>query len=398
LKDLFPVASASPHLEVCVVVPAKDEGAHLLASLQALRKQRDLDGKPIPERCWEVLLLINNTTDDSLEIAKRFQEANPGLTLHVATCRLPSESANVGHARKLLMDAACERLEQHRNPWSLILSTDADTEVAPDWVAQNVAEVRRGADAVGGRIKLRAGDLDSLDPQTKNTHLQDDEYWLLLSWLEHRCDPQAHDPWPRHHQHFGSSFAVTAAAYRQVGGLPPKAFLEDVALHKALSRQDLKFRHSPHARVLTSGRLKGRTAVGLAEQLARWRNEDAHIIVPSVFFWQSFFSLRRQLREVWQSLRENEKLTPSALTTLAFRCGTEPEHLRELFEHRWFGSAFESLNLQERLQTRLTPAMAQQSLDEAVLQLRMRFSEGESTNVPVFSGVAPDGTAELESE
>lgn len=28
------------------------------------------------------------------------------------------------------------------------------------------------------------------------------------------------DPWPRHHWHFGASLALTARAYRCVGGLP----------------------------------------------------------------------------------------------------------------------------------------------------------------------------------
>jgi hypothetical protein len=169
----------------------------------------------------------------------------------------------------MLMDEACFRLHSARRPEGLIISTDADTEPEPDWIAQNLRETERGAEAVGGRILLRASELGLLEERTRTIQLLDEQYGLLVAWLEDRYDPQIHDPWPRHHQHFGASLAVTAHVYEQVGGLRPERTLEDAAFYMLLVRNDVKFRHGTEVRVRTSPRLHGRTEVGLAAALRR---------------------------------------------------------------------------------------------------------------------------------
>ena len=276
-------------------------------------------------------------------------DGDPRFRLHIAECNFATEQAHIGEVRRLLMDSACHRLAQHPNPDSAILSTDADTEVAPDWIAQNLNEIARGAQAVGGRILFRSSDLSQLDSKTRDIQRWNDRYNLLASWLEHHCDPQAHDPWPRHHQHFGGSFAVTPAAYRSVGGLPPKEFLEDLALYRNLIRQDLPFRHSWKVRVHTSARLHGRTEVGLAEQLTRWNTGSDAVHVPSVRFLKNLFSLSRQLRNAWQQNRAAAVSTPLELQKLATDCGTDIDALKAALANRWFGAAFESLRIEEAL-------------------------------------------------
>ena len=79
------------------------------------------------------------------------------------------------------------------------------------------------------------------------------------------------DPWPRHHQHFGASLAITVAAYRHVGGMPAEPFLEDEALYRRLRQHDLNVRHSDRVSVVTSSRRRGRVAVGLSWQLREWQ-------------------------------------------------------------------------------------------------------------------------------
>ncbi|MEJ7661828.1 MAG: hypothetical protein WKG07_20740, partial [Hymenobacter sp.] len=59
-------------------------------------------------------------------------------------------------------------------------------------------------------------------------------------------------------QHFGASLALTARAYRRVGGLPVVRYLEDEALCQQLRRHDLRLRHSPRVVVHTSARQCGR--------------------------------------------------------------------------------------------------------------------------------------------
>ena len=79
-------------------------------------------------------------------------------------------------------------------PNGLIASTDADTQVAaPTWLAATQAEIRTGADAVGGRILTIARRCGPGRP-TRRIRLRDAAYHLLRAKLEHRLDPQPDRP------------------------------------------------------------------------------------------------------------------------------------------------------------------------------------------------------------
>lgn len=97
-------------------------------------------------------MLANNCTDATVAVVRQQARRFPQLVLHVAELRLPVAKAHVGRAHRLLMDEACARLEQVGAPVGIIASTDADTCVAPTWLAAIQAEIAAGADAVGGRI------------------------------------------------------------------------------------------------------------------------------------------------------------------------------------------------------------------------------------------------------
>lgn len=364
----FPPPDAE--VEACIIIPCKNEADHLASALSALSEQKDLAGRLLAKSRWEILLLVNNSSDDSFAIARQFTDTNPHLALHVAQCTFPADRAHIGYVRQQLMNAACARLLLHPKPLSLILSTDADTLVAPDWLAQNRREAERGAGAIGGRISLLPADVDALDNRTKHIQSCDDRYRLLISWLEDACDPQPHDRWPRHHQHFAGSMAVRPEIYQQVGGLPPRECLEDVAFYQALLCQDVPFRHSPLVRVHTSARLNGRTPVGLAEQLSRWKNSRSPILVPSVHLMRTVFSLRRRLRTLWSHAQEEDAAT---LETLPAECLTPLQQLQDALRHRWFGAAWESLAVQGKLERQLPDAIRQQPLEAAVEELEEEF-------------------------
>ena len=290
-------------LRISVIIPAKDEAANLPATLAALAAQTDLAGRPFSPDRYEVLVLANNCEDDTAGMVRRQARQFPHLVLHVAELCLPSEHAHVGRARRLLMDEACARLEGVSQPGGIIASTDADTRVAPTWLAAIQAEIDGGADAVGGRILTEAAELDGAGlPALQRLQSHDAAYRLLCAQLEHLLDPIAADPWPHHHQHFGASLALTARAYRQVGGLPDVRFLEDEALCQQLRRHDLALRHSPHVQVLTSARREGRVEVGLSWQLREWlrlsqQQREPHVDNPVQLARQ--WQLRRQLRACW---------------------------------------------------------------------------------------------------
>ena len=286
----------SPELAAVVIIPAKNESVCLPAALGALLEQ-----VRAPE--YEVLVLVNNSADETLAVALEFRDAHPALALHILDRTFDEKEAHIGHVRRLLMDEACHRLEYSTKKIKAILSTDSDTCVAPDWIAQNLWEIERGADAVGGVIGFDPQERASLSAQTLRLQALDDRYKTLVAWLEDQLDPVPHDPWPRHYHHFGASLAVTPEAYRAVGGLPPERQLEDLAFFHALLRHDRKFRHSPSVSVQTSARLDGRTHVGLAWQLQRWHDADRQcdsMPVDSVPYLEQLFRRRRQFRELWR--------------------------------------------------------------------------------------------------
>lgn len=295
-----------PGLQAVVVVPVKDEAASLPATLAALATQTDLSGEPLAGSFFEVIVLANNCRDQSAAVARRFAQAHPGLVLHVVEVTLPPAQANIGWARRLLMDEACRRLESAGSSTAFIASTDGDTLVTPTWLASTAYELTTyRAAAVCGRILTVSASRSKPSP-VRRYHLRDAAYRLLQARLEAELDPSAIDPWPRHHQHFGASFAITAAAYRRVGGLPPVAYLEDEALYQALRRHDLGVRHSPNVRVYTSDRQDGRVAVGLSWQLREWARLSARLqepLVASVAYLSEILILRRRLRQLWKHAR-----------------------------------------------------------------------------------------------
>ncbi len=289
-----------PELQVSVIIPAKDEMASLPATLAALAAQTDARGRPLPPGSFEVIVLANNCTDATAAVVRQQARRFPHLVLHAAELCLPAAKAHVGRARRLLMDEACARLEQVGRPAGIIASTDADTRVAPTWLAAIQAEIVAGADAVGGRILTEITGAALLP--LRRIQVRDAAYRQLCARLEDLLDPVRIDPWPRHHQHFGASLALTVRAYRQVGGLPEVRFLEDEALCQALRRHDLGLRHSPHVQVLTSARRQGRVEVGLSWQLREWLNmsrqqREPHVDNPAQL--AALWLVRRQLRAYW---------------------------------------------------------------------------------------------------
>ncbi|MDQ3549375.1 MAG: glycosyltransferase, partial [Chloroflexota bacterium] len=263
-------APLRPACELSVVIPVRDEEASLPGTLAALARQRDTDGSPLAPDRYEIILLINNATDGSAVVARAFAMTHPELALHVVEVELPVDEAHVGRARRMLMDAAAARLLSLGRERGVIATTDADTIVAPDWIAMTLAEVADGADAVAGRILVDPAGFDLHERHARAFHLRDVTYRYLVTELEARLDPDPSDPWPRHFQHFGASIAVTVDAYRRSGGIPPLPFLEDVALYDALRRIGARIRHSPAVRVVTSARPVGRTGFGFAVQLQQW--------------------------------------------------------------------------------------------------------------------------------
>lgn len=324
VPDWKQLPPADCRLEVTVVMPVRDEARRLPAALRALAAQCQPDGTPFDAARFEIIVLANNCSDASADIVRRFAARRPHLNLHVVEVAFPAAIAHVGHARACLMNEAWRRLSS-RGDGGVIASTDGDTRVDRGWLAATLAEVQAGADAVGGRIVMDA-DVDRLPELARQTR-RDDAYQRLRARLEHALDPDPADPWPRHHQHFGASLAITARAYAQVGGLPAEPFLEDEALYQALRGHDLTVRHSHRVVVVTSSRRHGRVAVGLSWQLREWASlarAGAEAVVVDPVAWAADIVLRRRLRTIWAATRMRSAAGDERLGRLAGRLGVAP--------------------------------------------------------------------------
>ena len=342
-NHLFDTIPPDPDLLISVIIPARNEADNLMHALHALRNQRQVDGTPIREEQFEILLLLNNCTDHSAAIAEQYQQQFPTFPLRVAAIQLPPEKANVGTARRLLMDAACRRLLQVGRPHGIIASTDADTTVDSHWIDQICMEISKGCEVVGGRILTRP----DRNPVRLN-HLRDVTYRMLKARLEACLDPSPFDPWPRHFQHFGASLALTCAAYERVGGLPNVAHLEDEALYHALQRMDTRIRKSPHVRVTTSTRMQGQVAVGFSEQLRYWETQNktrqCQLSEPAGALIRRFLT-RHRLRLIWQN--RPDMMTLTELKAIAADLMIDVNWLRSRLDQAgYFGQLWQDIELQ----------------------------------------------------
>lgn len=340
---LFNQIPPSPNLLISVIIPARNEATNLERSLHALRNQQQARGVAFPSGVYEVLLLLNNCTDESELVAQNYQQRYPDFPLRIASVHLSAEMANVGTVRRLLMNEAYQRLIGVNKPNGIIASTDADTVVDPQWLYHILQETDSGCEAVGGRILTRPDG----NPVRLN-YLRDVTYRMLVAQTEAQIDPQPYDPWPRHFQHFGASLALTCAAYKRVGGLPEVPHLEDEALYRALLRTDTRIRQSPNVRVTTSTRLQGQATVGFSEQLRYWatmnRAKKCQLAEPAGAIIRRLQN-RNQLRVSWQNRFDQQAVDSLAL--IATELMVDADWLQdELVVNRYFGQLWENVEAQ----------------------------------------------------
>ena len=249
-----------------VAIPVRDEEERLPACLRALAQQRDRLGRPILPALVRIVVFANNCTDQSASLARWFGETS-SLDVRVVEVSFPPSTAHAGNARRAAMDIAEAWLVEGGERDGVILTTDADSQVAPNWIAANLAAFEAGADAVLGRIDLD-GEGELLPAALHRRGELEDAYERLLTELSWLLDPLEHDPWPHHATISGASLGITRTAYCRVGRLPRVALGEDKALIALLARQDARIRYSPTIQVITSGRTNGRAPGGVADTLA----------------------------------------------------------------------------------------------------------------------------------
>ena len=243
--------------KVAVAIPVKDEAERIVPCLTALARQQ---AAPPPV----IVLLINNSSDATASIA-RSCGASLGVRLDVSEVSLAPERANAGTARSLAMARAAELA----GPDGVLLTTDADGRVPPDWLAANLRALATGADAVAGRAVIDAEEAKLIPSALHEADARECAYAALIDEIASLLDPDPLDPWPRHDEASGASLAVRVATYRAVGGMPEVPLGEDRLFVRALVDHDMHVRHDPAVWVTVSGRTEGRAKGGMAETMRR---------------------------------------------------------------------------------------------------------------------------------
>jgi len=302
-------------VECVVCIPARNEEERLPALLAALAQQTV---SPL-----RAVVVANNCTDGTAEVARRLASREAGLRLRVRELDWPAGLANVGRARGAAMEAGAAWLREEVGD-GILVSTDADATPPPHWIAAILDGFRDGAEVVGGEIRI-ARETRLPAPEWLRRAREDvAAYWCAVRDLAHAVDPQRHDPPARHGDHTGASLAITMAAYKAAGGIPPLPVREDVALVEAVERNGGRVRHPAAVWTEVSAREDGRAEGGMAAEMRAWRRlaetGEEHLL-PGAGFWHAAFHRRRGLREMFRrgAFHGRDGLPASAYESVARR-------------------------------------------------------------------------------
>lgn len=233
--------------EIAIAVPVRNEVARLPQLLRALAAQRS-----VPR--FRLALFFDNCDDGSEHAVAELADTLP-YTILTDCCRAGG-GPNAGLARGRAMALAAAAV-----PRGVLLTTDADSRPAADWVAASLAALAHG-EVAAGRI-VREG---------RGSPVQDrlEAYYDRLHALRRTIDPVPWEAAASHHWTSGASLAIRTADYRAIGGFAPLANGEDAALGDAAARAGLRLRRDDAIVVTTSARRGGRARDGFAASLAAW--------------------------------------------------------------------------------------------------------------------------------
>ncbi|WP_249206788.1 glycosyltransferase [Gluconobacter cerinus] len=252
--------------QILVAIPVCNEEEHIVPCLLALARQETQPDK--------VVLWINNTTDQTHERVASLTNTLP-FELEIVRVIYDPGLASAGLARRDAMAHAA----QYASSDALLVTTDADSEAAKDWLSRTLnAFTHYPVEAVFGRALLFPEEARKIPFNLHDDERAEQAYGALLDQIALLLYPEPHDPWPRHTEHSGASIAVTYQAWSKVGGMPAVPTSEDRAFYQLLRKNGIRVRHAPDVKVYVSARLVGRAQGGMAETLARrLRVQDEYI-------------------------------------------------------------------------------------------------------------------------
>jgi glycosyltransferase involved in cell wall biosynthesis len=219
---------------VAVIVPAANEEQHIGPCLTAIIAARSHLYRAVANVSVQIFVVLDSCHDGTPQIAAAFG----GLRSITITAR------SVGAARRAGASAALDGGDHASEVW--LATTDADSQVPPDWLTRMVAEAQRGAHLVLGTVLPGA----DLGPATR------------AEWLSRHHLRDGHP-----HVH-GANFGIRGDAYLALGGWRPLVTGEDVDLaRRAALAGQLRITRTAGIPVVTSVRRVGKAPRGFSSYL-----------------------------------------------------------------------------------------------------------------------------------
>ncbi len=216
-------------MRISVVVPVYNEETYIGACLDALMKQVVL-----PD---EIIVVDNNSTDRTVEIAKRYpiklvKEKQQGMT--------PARNKGFNEAK-----------------YEIISRTDADTVVSPTWI-KRIKKNFEDEELVGVSGPGKFYDLPNF---VQNSHLKTKPTWFKLIKIYNRVVKKV----IKHDCLYGPNYAIRRSGWLKIKN---EVCLNDKQVHEDL---DLAIHLSPYGKIKFDNSLIVNTSV------RRWKKPDAYI-------------------------------------------------------------------------------------------------------------------------
>jgi len=232
-------AAAARRWRVAVIVPARDEGATIESTLTAIRRSvvaAEQSGRVTGSVV--VVVVADRCTDGTAALARSHLRGY-GAVIEV-------DHGSAGSARAAGAGYVLARIGGPPDT-AWIANTDADTEVAEDWILRQLDHADAGIACVTGII-----DLAAVHPSLRAAFAG--SYMAEVGTDGH---PHVH----------GANFGIRADALALAGNWTSACTGEDHDLWERIGRHGLPRRQDPHLIVTTSARLTGRAPQGLAADL-----------------------------------------------------------------------------------------------------------------------------------
>lgn len=239
---------------VGVVIPARDEAELIGHCLRHLRVAL----ARLPGRIERVVCVVADRCVDETASLARAEFAGWPAARVLASHYAPT----IGEVRALGFRQVTAMLAGPDPARTLLLSSDADSAVEPDWALAHLRLAERGWHGVAGVAELER----AVPPRVAA------RYAAVRDRARTRHG---------HGNVYGANLGVRADAYAAIGGFAPLANGEDQDLWRRLGAAGFRLIHANEPVVRTSPRQHGRATDGVAALLGRLHRDDATLPTAS---------------------------------------------------------------------------------------------------------------------